>query len=88
MKEIIKKMVEFLENANDGDEYSTSEILNEILHSVDNNPDIFDDDLFDMDIELRKEARKHKIKLDSSKYNDMDVGLPYNIPYVIHKKKE
>lgn len=88
MKEIIKKMVEFLENANDGAEYSTSKILYEVLHSNDNNHDSFEGDLFDLDIELRKEARKHKIKLDSSRYNNMDVGLPYNIPYVIHKKKD
>ena len=85
MKAILEKMVEFIKGVDDGAEYSTTEILKELGINYEG-ADTYD--LFELDYQLKKEVRKHKIKLDSSKYNDMVVGTPFNIPYVVRKKKE
>ena len=85
MKAILEKMVEFIKGVDDGAEYSTTEILKELGINYEG-ADTYD--LFELDYQLKKEVRKNKIKLDSSKYNDMVVGTPFNIPYVVRKKKE
>lgn len=87
MKEIVKKMIEFLENAPEGVEYTTLELLNELKVSVEGSHNSIYGSLMALHKELRREARKHKIKFDSSKYENMVVGVPYNIPYVVRKKK-
>ncbi len=88
MKEIVKKMIEFLENVPEGVEYTTLELLNELEVSVEGSHNSIYGSLMALHAELGREARKHKIKLDSSKYENMVIGVPYNIPFVIHKKKE
>jgi hypothetical protein len=85
MEEILEKMIEFIKGVEDGAEYSTTEIFKELGINYEG-ADTYD--LFELDYQLKKEARKHKIILDSSKYNDMVVGTPFNIPYVVRKKKE
>ena len=85
MEEILEKMIEFIKGVEDGAEYSTTEILKELGINYEG-ADTYD--LFELDYQLKKEARKHKIILDSSKYNDMVVGTPFNIPYVVRKRKE
>ena len=85
MEEILEKMIEFIKGVDDGAEYSTTEILKELGINYEG-ADTYD--LFELDYQLKKEARKHKIKLDSSAFEGMAVGLPYNIPFVINKKKE
>lgn len=85
MEEILGKMIEFIKGVEDGAEYSTTEILKELGINYEE-ADTYD--LFELDYQLKKEARKHKIILDSSKYNDMVVGTPFNIPYVVRKKKK
>ena len=42
--------------------------------------------LFSIDREIRDRAKKHGLKLDSSMYDDMVTGLPYNIGYFIKKR--
>lgn len=88
MKEIVKKMVEFLENTPEGEEYTTLELLNELTVSVEGSHNGIYGSLMALHTELRREARRHKIILDSSKYKDLVVGTPFNIPYVVRKKKE
>ena len=85
MEEILEKMIEFIKGVEDGAEYSTIEILNELGINYEET-DTYD--LFELDYQLKKEARKNKIKLDSSTFEGMAVGLPYNIPFVIRKKRE
>lgn len=85
MEEILGKMIEFIKGVEDGAEYSTTEILKELGINYEET-DTYD--LFELDYQLKKEVRKHKIKLDSSAFEGMAVGLPYNIPFVINKKKE
>lgn len=85
MEEILGKMIEFIKGVEDGAEYSTTEILNELGINYEETDTYY---LFELDYQLKKEARKHKIILDSSKYNDMVVGTPFNIPYVVRKRKE
>ena len=46
-----------------------------------------DKDLFEMDEEVRDIARANGYRLDSSAYRDMIVGLPWNIEFVIRKKR-
>lgn len=85
MEEFLEKMIEFIKGVEDGAEYSTTEILKELGINYDE-ADTYD--LFELDYQLKKEVRKNKIKLDSSAFEGMVVGLPYNIPFVINKKKE
>lgn len=42
--------------------------------------------LFSIDREIRDRAKKHGLILDSSMYDDMVTGLPYNIGYLIKKR--
>lgn len=49
--------------------------------------DLDDMDLFEINKQVRHEAKKAGIVLDDSKYDDCDVGLPFNIPFVIKKTK-
>lgn len=84
MEESLGKMIEFIKGVEDGAEYSTTEILNELGINYEET-DTYD--LFELDYQLKKEARKHKIILDSSKYKNLVVGTPFNIPYVVRKKK-
>ena len=85
MEGFLEKMIEFIKGVEDGAEYSTTEILKELGINYDE-ADTYD--LFELDYQLKKEVRKNKIKLDSSAFEGMVVGLPYNIPFVINKKKE
>lgn len=85
METVLEKMIEFIKGVEDGAEYSTTEILKELGINYEE-ADTYD--LFELDYQLKKKVRKHKIKLDSSAFDGMGVGLPYNIPFVIHKKKE
>ena len=85
MEEILGKTIEFIKGVEDGAEYSTTEILNELGINYEET-DTYD--LFELDYQLKKEVRKHKIILDSSTFEGMAVGLPYNIPFVIRKKRE
>jgi len=41
--------------------------------------------LFEMMYQLILKAEENNIELDSSKYYDQKVGLPYNIPFIIKK---
>ena len=85
MEEILEKMIEFIKGVEDGAEYSTTEILNELGINYE---EVDTYDLFELDYQLKKEVRKHRIILDSSKYKNLVVGTPFNIPYVVRKKKE
>lgn len=42
-------------------------------------------DEFDIAYVLRREAKNHGLYLDSSAYDDMDIGLPINIPFRVCK---
>ena len=92
MDKIIEKLVEALEQMI-GYEISTSQLINEVYDvnclkgCVIEGINVDDIVLFDIDELLIKVAKKKGIRLDSSKYYDQVVGLPYNIPFVIKRMK-
>ncbi len=45
-------------------------------------------DFFEIDSIVKQKAPKRNLILDSSKYDNQHVGLPFNIPYVITKKSK
>lgn len=42
-------------------------------------------DFFEIDRAVRANAMKRNLILDSSKYDDQHIGLPYNIRYIVRK---
>ena len=90
---IIEKLVEALEQMI-GNEISTSQLINEVYgvnclrECVLEGISVDDAVLFDIDELLIKAAKKKGINLDSSKYDDQVIGLPYNIPFVIKKVRK
>ena len=49
---------------------------------------IMDSDLFDVLNGVRKVVKQHEVQLDLSKWDDMCVGLPYNLDFVIRKSEQ
>ncbi len=48
---------------------------------------IMDCDLFDVLNGVRKVVKQHEVQLDLSKWDDMCVGLPYNLDFVVRKSE-
>lgn len=44
--------------------------------------------LFEMNYRFTQAAERHGYKLDSSKYDDLITGLPYNIPIVFRRPRK
>ena len=81
IKELAKELVEVLKKMPDGTETSSGRLLFENGYE----PDKMDlGDLFVFDRELRRAAKANKLILDSSMYDGMDVGLPFNIEFVVY----
>jgi len=82
IEEIVTKVVAYLETLPLGTEISTWQATKEGYGIK----DLEDCDFFGIDKQVRVAAKKVGLKLDSSKYNNCEVGLPFNIPFVIRKK--
>lgn len=80
--EIVTKVVAYLGTLPLGTEISTWQATKE-RYGING---LEDCDLFEIDKQVRVAAKNVGMKLDSSKYNDCVVGLPFNIPFVIRKK--
>ncbi len=94
IEDIIATAVAYLKTLPDGTEISTSEALKatcgfdydpngEFL--VGNTPIDFKE-MFDLDRNIRKAARKAGMKIDDSLYADQVVGLLFNVPYIVKKR--
>lgn len=69
-----------------GEETSTYEVVKE-SHGEEMIKNVDSLEWMDINDEVRKLAKLYGFKLDSSKYYGMVVGLPYNIPFVIIRKR-
>ena len=93
--EIISTAVAYLRTLPDETEISTSEALKascgfdydpEGEYLVGNTPVDFEG-MFALDRDIRKAARKAGMKIDDSLYMDQVVGLLFNVPYRVSKRK-
>lgn len=97
-KAVASALVDVLDTLDDGLELTTGELATSLSLEK---PDFVDDEvaealreimissngMFDLDFAIRHEARSRSIVLDSSAYEDMVVGLPFNIPYTVRKER-
>lgn len=78
--DIIKEVVDYIESLPEGTRTTTIRIVNELF------PDISPIDAFDLHFDIADEINRRKnVTLDMSEYEDSDVGLPYNIPFIVKK---
>ena len=95
IKEIADKILAYLSALPDGTESCTSDAFLQIdsKNSFTEagfaiNGEVIDNcDLFEIDYAVRKNANKYGIILDSSNYDGMVIGLPYNIGYIVKRRK-
>lgn len=95
IEEIISTAVVYLKSLPDGTEISTSEALKATCgfdydpngeYLVGSTPVDFEG-MFALDRDIRKAARKAGMKVDDSLYADQVVGLLFNVPYSVSKRK-
>lgn len=93
--EIISTAVAYLKSLADETEISTSEALKASCR-FDYDPDgeylvgdtpVDFEGMFALDRDIRKAARKAGLKVDDYLYMDQVVGLLFNVPYRVSKKK-
>ena len=96
IEEMISAAVAYLKTLPDGTEISTSEALKASCgfdydpdgeYLVGNTPVGFEE-MFALDRDVRKAARKAGMKVDDTLYMDQVVGLLFNVPYRISKRKK
>lgn len=88
------KIVEYLLTLPEGTEISTSEAANAVFGCTfaDSGDYKFGETIvtfeeyFDIHHAVHKKAKKKGLILDDSKYDDMVIGLLFNIPYEIKRK--
>ena len=93
--DIIKKVIEYFISFNKDMEISTSEALKIVIgfgqdeagEYLVGGEQIEFEDMFKLDLEIRKAARKAGMIIDDSLYADMVTGLPFHIPYLVKKRK-
>lgn len=80
--QIVMELIKYLKTVPSDREISTHEAVISLLGD-----DNYDDKyLFDLDRQVRKVAGKYGLKLDSSHYDGLAVGLPFNTGYYVIKK--
>lgn len=88
------KIVEYLLTLPEGTEISTSEAADAVFGCTFTEDGEYKfgetivtfEEYFDIHHAVHKKAKKKGLILDDSKYDDMVVGLLFNIPYVIKRK--
>lgn len=92
--DIIPKVIEYFASVDEDIEISTSEALKIVFGF---SQDAFGEyliggeriefeEMFKLDLEIRKAARKAGMIIDDSLYADMVTGLPFHIPYIVKQK--
>lgn len=92
--EAICKVVDYFSSLSEDIEISTSEALKRVYGFAQDETGeylvggehIEFEDMFKLDVEIRKEARKAGMIIDDSLYADMVTGLPFHIPYIVKHK--
>lgn len=94
MNSIITMIVEYYSSFTEDTEICTSEALKRVCGFEQDSTgeyliagEIMEfDNMFKLDYEVRKEARKAGMVIDDSLYADMVTGLPFHIPYIVKNK--
>ncbi len=74
--ERIRRAVKALEGMPDGAETTTWELAG---------ADIPPEDMFPLHFSIIKEVSREGMTFDFSKYEDIVVGMPYELPFILHK---
>ena len=92
IEEISLEILDYLATVEEGTELTTWEAADAVYGKIFNNgvyvikgEEIDEVELMEIDYAIRRNARKKGLKLDSSKYDGMVIGLPYNIGYAIKR---
>ncbi len=88
MKKLVKRedlaqVLSYIKSLPEGTEVTTFEIAKELLDKKWEDMDY----LFELDYKVRSSAWRKGLVLDSTKYDDMETGLPYHVGYVIRKRR-
>ena len=92
-KDLVIKAVEYLRTLESGTEISTCRVLHNVFglreedgkYRVGENSISFGD-MFELDDAIRKAAKESGLMIDTSKYKNAVMGLPFHIPYAVKKK--
>ena len=79
--DIVKKAVEYLHTLENGARITTIQLLERIGQN-----DLPTGDLFALDLAIKKAARDSGLIMDDPGDEDMDVGLPFDIPFTVKRK--
>ena len=82
IKTVVYALINDLRECEDGIETTTYDLVSRYRKYG-----FEDKDLFELNRLLFKEADKNRIFLDTSKYDDKAVGLPYNIPFIVNNSQ-
>ena len=92
IEEISLEILDYLATVEEGTELTTWEAADAVYGKIFNNgvyeikgEELDEVELMEIDYAIRRNARKKGLKLDSSKYDGMVIGLPNNIGYVIKR---
>ena len=83
VEKLVNEIFEEITKLLDGTEISTAQILKKLYPNF----ELSTEDLFKIEMEVRKKSELEGIVLDKSKYDGQFVGLPFNIPFVKSTKK-
>ena len=94
MNDIVLKVIDYFTTLNEDTEISTGEALKIVLgfdqdetgEYLVGGKQVEFEEMFKLDLEIRKEARKAGMIIDDSLYADMVTGLPFHIPYLVKTK--
>ena len=95
MNDVVLKVIEYFTTLDEDTEISTSEALKIVLgfdqdetgEYLVGGEQVEFEEMFKLDLEIRKAARKAGMIIDDSLYADMVTGLPFHIPYLVKKRK-
>ena len=94
-KQIVLKAVEYLHTLDTDTEITTCQLLDCIFGLREEHGGKYwvgtsclsMADMFEIDSGIRKEAVKSGLMIDTSKYENAVMGLPFHIPYGVKKKE-
>ncbi|MBP5288569.1 MAG: hypothetical protein J6Z79_01675 [Clostridia bacterium] len=81
---LVNELVAGLGKLPEGTEITLCRLMT--FRGIDPKPYEKNGDLFDVCEVFRKAARKAGFKLDNSRYRNLIIGLPWNIPFTARKK--
>ena len=81
---IVEKMIEGLLECEPGTRTTTARLYCKLFEN--NGDDVPFETMIEIDSRLKMEARSRGLLLDSSDFNNADIGLPFNIRFTVYKQ--